>query len=148
MKKCISLLVVVLTMTLGLSPPTFAAPDFGTENQFTIEQATLDMDITVDVTMSLVPVMEFELSPEPIYLEGVVIMYPHLDEGYVLQLDQTALMYTGYKHNDMYSTGTMENSTGQRPDANLLAYTALKEGPMRLELYSISGTWPFQETYM
>ncbi len=145
MKKQIALLVVVLTMTLGLSPPTFAAPDFGTENRFTLEQATLDMDITIDVTMTLVPVMEFELSPEPIYLEGVMIMYPHLDEGYVLQLDQSALIqeYTTYRHDNlcMCSLGTMENAT-------LLTEKITKEGPMRLELYSNSVTWRFQETYI
>jgi hypothetical protein len=135
MKKQISLLVIVLTMALGLSPPTFAAPDFGTENHFTLEQATIDMDITIDVTMEVMPVMEFELSPEPIYLEGVVIMYPHLDEGYVLRLDQAALTHTGYKHKDMYSTGRIGNSE------------IIKEGPLRLELYSTCATWRFQETY-
>jgi hypothetical protein len=134
MKKQISLLVVVLIMALGLSPPTFATPDFGTENHFTLEQATIDMDITIDVPMDLVPVMDFELSPEPIYLEGTVIKYPHLEEGYVLQLDQSALsqMYTKYRHDDnLCSLETMEISTIQ-------VETITKEGPMRLELYDYS----------
>ena len=140
MKKLISLLVVALVMILGLSPPTFATPDFGTENHFTLEQATIDMDITIDVTMDLVPAMEFELSPEPIYLEGTVITYPHLDEGYVLQLDQSALiqMYTEHRHDyNLCSLGAMENSTDQSPD-RLLASTYTKEGPLRLELYGYS----------
>ncbi len=147
MKKRIALLVVVLTMTLGLSPPTFAAPDFGTENHFTLEQATLDMDITIDVAIDLVPVMEFELSNEPIYLEGVVIMYPHLDEGYVLQLDQTALMCTRITKL-MYSTGNItENSRKELSPDKLLASITPSEGPSRLGLYSTSATWRFQETY-
>lgn len=146
MKKLISLMVVVITMTLGLSPPTFAASDFGTENRFTIEQATIDMDITIDVTMDVMPVMEFELSPEPIYLEGTVVMYPHLDEGYVLKLDQSALsqMYTPNRHDNSCNTGVMENSNDERPSRHTHILT---EGPVCLELYPNSGTWPFQETY-
>ena len=149
MKKMISLLVVVITMTLGFSSPTFAAPDFGTENQFTIEQATLDMDITIDVTMDFMPATEFELSPEPIYLEGTVIIYPHMEEGYMFKIDQTALSQNGtqYTHDDnLCSMGTMENLNNY--DQRHISWVEpAKEGPMRLELYSIYATWRYQETY-
>ena len=81
----------------------------------------------------MVPVMEFELSPEPIYLEGVVVIYPHLDEGYVLRLNQTALIQEQlcYRHDDMCSLVTMENLTGKTS-------TTIKEGPMRLGVYEFN----------
>ena len=156
MKKLISLLVVVLTMTLGFSFPAFAASDFGTVNQFTIEQTNLDMDITIDVTMDLMPVIELQVVSEPIYLEGVVIMYPHLEDGYTLQLDRTALemqalIWKNILDGLIHSSGhiTMLSSMNRlRPETNFLAYTHYNEGPPWLEVYEDNVNRHFRKTYM
>lgn len=151
MKKQISLLVIGLVMVLGFSPPTFAAPDFGTENQFTIEQADLNMDIVIDVILEVTPIIDIEIFPEPVYLEGMVIMYPHFDEGYILKIDQSALTqnYVRYRHDNLSSTGTMENanSATESPETHSWQGQPLIEGPLCLEIYESYAIWRCQETY-
>ena len=144
MKKLISLLIIVFAMTFGLSPPALATPDYGTINQFTIDQADLDMDITIDVCIEIIPALDIEMKTELIYLEGTVIIGPG-SSLQIIHIDPTVMLSMNRQitHNDM----SLLHSYGDKnQEIYSLAETTIQGSP-QLGIYELSATWRYQETY-
>ncbi len=145
MKKFISLWVLVLTMTFGLSLPALAIPDYGTVNQFTIEQATLDMDVTISLDLEIVPALDIEMKTELIYLEGTVIIGPSLFDQIILT-DQAIMqpMNRQDRHESMLSL----NSYGEINQETYSLGLNYDEGSPQLGTGELLTTRRFLETCM